>query len=711
MKYSVTGPVRALACTAALGVYATHAAPAGAVDATQSLAKLQTITVTARRFAEHEQDVPASLAVFTPSTIEAANVRSVRNVVALVPNASYSSGEEPGQVFFNVRGIGQVRNTAPAVAVILDGVQLFDVDQITQDLYDLQSIQFLKGPQGAIYGRDAIGGAIVIATRAPASSLSGWGQADYGTGNDRRLQGGLSSALVPQKLWFRAAGSVRRFDGDINDSFLDQDVNGVDSESAQFGLIGQPTDRLRLDLEASGTDMDTGAAWYSFVSPGTDPNAILPIDANVPGRSHRLLRSSSLKADYSAAGVKLTSISALSISRNSLNEDFDFSPLDLLTGRQYQRHQAASEELRLASTRNAGAQWLVGTAYYDILDRIDSQLLAMPGAGGTLFPFPIPSATVISETASSQLSHAYAVFGQVRLHPWQAVRVSGALRYDHDHVRNRQILTGARDYADFSAVQPQVTASYSLTPEAMVYVSAGRGFRAGGFNASSRITGIYKSETDWSYELGTKTSWLDDRLQANVAAYHTEDRDRQIYIFDQLSASETVTNPVRRARIDGIELDLKAVPLRRLEVSLNGGLQSSRIEAYDTSAFAGLPAAGNFTGNRLPLVPTYTYSSAVQYTVPAGNEIAVTARVEFIGSGGDYFWDLDNRKKRSPVNDVNLRLAVTHGRLMVSAHVEDLTDEKHIIDYEDHVFSGSPLGDFSLRSPGLRAGLTVRMRF
>lgn len=702
---------RALACTTALGLCATQAGPAGAADAAKPLAKLQTITVTARRFAEREQDVPASIAVFTPSTIQAANIHSVRNVMTLVPNASYSSGEQPGELFFNVRGIGQVRNTAPAVAVVVDGVQLFDINQITQGLYDLRSIQFLKGPQGAIYGRDAIGGAIIITTKAPTNNLTGWGQAEYGTGNDRRLQGGLSSALVAHRLWFRAAGSVRRFNGDIRNTFLNRDVNGVNSESAQLSLLGRPTDRLRLDLEASGTDIDSGAAWYSFVPPGTGPNAILPIEANIPGRSHRLLRSSSLKADYTASGLRLTSISALSISRNSLSEDFDFSPLNLLAGRQYQRHQTASQELRLRSMRETGAQWLVGAAYYNIIDRIDSQLLAMPGAGGVLFPFPIPSATAISETASSQLSNAYAVFGQVRLRPWRTLRVSGALRYDYDHVRNRQILTGTRAKADFSALQPQVTVSYALTPAAMVYASAGRGFRAGGFNASSRITGIYKSETDWSYELGTKTSWLGDRLQANLAAYYTEDRNRQIYIFDQLSASETVTNPVRRARIDGVELALRAVPVRDLQVSLNGGLQSSRIQSYDTSTFAGLPAAGNFTGNKLPLVPSYTYSSAVQYTVPVGDEITVTGRVELTGSGGDYFWDLNNKKKRSPVNDINLRLSTAYRRLLVSAYVDDLTNEKHIIGYEDHVFSGSPFGDFSLRSPGLRAGVVVRVRF
>ena len=673
--------------------------------------KLAEIVVTATRFAERAQDVPASLTVFTASRIQAQHIQSLSDVMALVPNASFASSEEPGQLFFNVRGIGQVRNTSPAVAVIVDGVQLFDINEITQGLYDLQSIQFLKGPQGAIYGRDAIGGAVIITTQAPTDAFTGWAQAGYGTGDDRQLEGGVSSALVPGELWFRAAANVRRFDGDIENTYLAQEVNGEDSEGVHFSLIGKPPGPLKLDLELSGNDADSGAAWYSYVPPGDSPNAILPIDSNIPGVSHRLVRTASLKTDYTLSGAVLTSVSALTASHDRLYQDFDFSPLNLLTAAQFQRHQTASQELRLASSGDHRTQWLLGTAYYNIIDRIDTQLFAMPGASGILVPFNVTSPLMISEAAASQLSDAYAVFGQLRLNPWQPVHVTGALRYDYDQVNNRDLVSAAQTAADFSAAQPQVTASYSLTSAAMVYASAGRGFRAGGFNASDRITGIYKAETDWSYEVGTKTSWLDNRLQADAALYYTEDYNRQIYILDQLTASETVTNPVPRARIDGLELDLRAIPLNGLEVSLDTGLQDSRIQSYDTSTFAGLPAAGNFTGNKLPQVPTYTYSSAIQYTVPVGAELTATGRLEFTGSGGDYYWNLDDAAKRSPVNDINLRASTAYRAYTLTAYVDDLTNERHILDYEAQTWSGSPFGNFNLRSPGLRAGVNVRLEF
>lgn len=671
--------------------------------------KLAEVTVTARRYTERAQDVPASLTVFTAARIQAAHIQSMSDVMTLVPNTSYAGSEEPGQLFFNVRGIGQVRNTAPAVAVVVDGVQLFDINEITQTLYDLKSIQFLKGPQGAIYGRDAIGGAVIITTKAPTDNLTGWAQGAYGTGNDRQLEGGASSALVPGKLWFRAAADVRRFNGDIENIYLHKKVNGEDSEGVHFSLISKPLQALKLDLELWGNDAVSGAAWYSYVPPGVSPNAILPIDSNVPGVSHRLVRTASLRTDYALSKVTLTSVSAFTASRDRLYQDFDFSPLNLLTAAQFQRHQTASEELRLASSDHGSVQWLLGTSYYNIIDRIDTQLFAMQGAGGVLVPFPITSPLLISEAAASQLSNAYAAFGQLRLHPLGPVHVTAALRYDEDHVHNHDFVSAKRSAANFSAYQPQITASYSLTRAAMVYASAGRGFRAGGFNANDRITGVYKAETDWSYELGTKTSWLGDRVHADAAFFYTEDYNRQIYILDQLTASETVSNPVRRARIDGLELDLRAIPLAALQVSIAAGVQDSRIQSYDTSTFAGLPAAGNFRGNRLPQVPTYTYSSAINYTVPVGDALTVTTRLEFTGSGGDYYWSLDNTAKRSPVNDINLRVTGAYHRYTVTAYVDDLTNEKHILDYEDHVWSGSPFGNFNLRSPGLRVGVIARL--
>jgi iron complex outermembrane receptor protein len=672
---------------------------------------VEQVTVTARKFAERAQDVPASISVFTPAEIEAAHIESLGDVVAELPGVSTSTGFEPGLLFFNVRGIGQVLNGEPPMAVVVDGVQLYDIDQITQGLYDLKSIEVLQGPQGAIYGRDAIGGAINITTASPTDELSGWASQEYGTGNDVRLQGSVSGAIIPDELWFRAAGSLRWFDGDIKDDYLDKDVNGEISQSGRFSLLAQPMSHLSFDFEASASDAHSGAAWYSPVPPGDGPNTILPVDMNIPGRSERLLRTFSLKTDYDFSGLTLTSISAFSLTDTSIYEDFDFLPQNYLSGYQVNQGKTTSQEFRLSSSPDSNLRWMVGATYYNIMEYEESILYLMPGAGGVFVPFPITTPVPASVAGAGDFNNAYALFGQVQYNPIPEIALTAALRYDADSISNTNIVSGVFTHSDFSAAQPQFTAAYTVSPNALVYASAGEGFRSGGFNASTRITPVYKSETDWSYELGAKTNWFSERLTANIAAYYTEDDNTQIYIFDQLSASETITNPVTRAHIAGTQLDVTAVPLSGWQIQATGGYQGTRIDSYDTSVFAGLPAAGNFTGNKLPQVPDYTYSLNTQYTMPVGDEVSLTGRTEFNGSGGDYYWNVDDKLARAAVNNINLRLSLDYDSYSATIFAENVTDKKNILEYEQQSFTGAPLGNYNLKSPGRVLGITLKERF
>ncbi len=671
---------------------------------------IETVTVTARVFSEQVQDVPASIAAFTPEAIEASHIQSIGDVVPQLPNVAVTAGFEPGLMFFNVRGIGQVLNGEPPMAVVVDGVQLYDIDQITQGLYDLKSIEVLQGPQGAIYGRDAIGGAINITTQAPTDELSGWASEEYGTGNDAHLQGSVSGALVPDELWFRASGSLRWFEGDIKDDYLDKELNGDISQSGRFSLLAQPTSELTLDFEVSATNAHSGAAWYSFVPPGDGPNTILPIDLDLPGRSERTLRTFSLKTDYTFSDLTLTSITAFTLTDTSILEDFDFLPQSWLSGYQVNRNKTTSQEFRLTSSPDSNLRWVVGATYYNISNYVKSTLYLLPGAGGVLVPFPIAAPTPASVAGAGDTNNAYAVFGQVQYNPIPDVALTAALRYDADSIDNTDVVSGTRTHAGFSAAQPQFTASYKVTPDALVYVSAGEGFRSGGFNASTRITPIFKSETDWSYEVGAKTSWFSNHLTANVAAYWTEDENTQIYIFDQLTASETITNPVKRGHIVGGQIDVTAVPVSGWQIQASGGYQRTRIDSYDTSVFARLPAAGNFTGNDLPQVPDYTYSLNTQYTLPVSDAFSVTARAEFNGSGGSYYWNVDNKLSRAALNMINLRLTADYENLSATVFVENATDKKNILEYEQQTFTGAPLGDYNLQSPGRVIGITLKER-
>ncbi|MDT9598801.1 TonB-dependent receptor [Sphingosinicella rhizophila] len=670
------------------------------------------IVVTARKREERLQDVPESIAVFSAESIEAANIENIRDVALNVPNLSISSAEQPGIALINIRGVGQVRNGEPPVAVIIDGVQLSNVNQFTQDLFDIERIEVLKGPQGAIYGRNAIGGAINIITRQPTNEFEGRIEGSYGTGDDFGARAAISGPIIADKLLFRLSGSFRSFDGDITNETLDQKVNFEDSNSIRLSLLARPSDDLTIDIRGSRSENQSGAAFYSYVPPGAQRTDLLPITGDILGEVDRTLYDASVKVEYRAPFATLTSISAYTRTKFALVEDFDFLPFDFLSGEQRFKSDAWSQELR-ASSDDGPVDWMFGVYLLKTDSTLDSEIYARPGAGGVLFPFPIPAPMLFVATRSTDDNLAYAGFGNVSFRPLPKLEISVGARYDVDERKQLdRAAPGQPTYeATFKSFQPKASLTFFASDAVNLYASAGKGFRSGGFNPSDRITRRYKSEENLSYEAGIKTSWLDRRLTFNAAAFYTDVDDRQIYLFDQVTGSQIITNPIPKSRIVGVEFDLSARPVPGLDISLSGGLLDSDIRRYDTDVFAGLPAEGDFTGNELPQVPNWSYAAAVQYRIPAGSDLTITPRLEANGRGGDFYWEVDNRDKRGAVHLVNARLSFDYRNFGVTAFVENLFDEEYLVDVVAQRFSGAPLGDYNMRSPGRRFGVIARAKF
>jgi iron complex outermembrane receptor protein len=682
---------------------------AGAIAPNGAL--LEEVIVTGRKREERLEEVPDSISVFGEAAIERSGIRDIRDVAQRVPNFSITYGQQPGAESISIRGVGQVRNGEPPVAVVIDGVQLASGFQMTQELFDIERIEVLKGPQGAVYGRNAIGGAINVVTRKPDNEFEGAVEGGFGTGDDRRASAHLSGALVDDRLMLRAAGSVRDFEGDIDNSTLRHPVNGEDTTNLRLNLLALPTDALTLDLRYSRLDTDAGAAWYAFVPPSESiSNALTPY-ADRAGQSTRLLEDAVLKVDLALESSALTLISAYSTIEGSVDEDFDFTPLDLLSAAQVLDQKSWSHELRLASTGSGPVKWLAG-AYYLATDRdLDTEAYLRPGASLILVPFLIEQPTVFSAARSSEDNTAYAAFGQLSRRYDSGLELSLAVRHDVEEREQLDRVSGERFRRRFSSFQPKAAATYFFDNDAMMYLSLGKGFRSGGFNANARITRIYQPETNWNLELGAKLTGAGGRLAFDAAAFFTRVDDRQIFTLDLASASQVIANPVKRAEIRGVEFNLMARPVDALELSLGAGYMDTKIRSYDPTVYADLPSGGDFTGNRLPLTPEFSYSAAVQYRLDVASGLRLNTRLEANGSGGEYYWEVDNRDERDSQMLVSARILAEIGSVTVVGSIENLFDEDYVLEYVSQRFSGSPFGNFSLAAPGRRYGLSIKYAF
>ncbi|MEX2525254.1 MAG: TonB-dependent receptor [Gammaproteobacteria bacterium] len=295
---------------------------------TQGATVLEEVVVTARKREENLQDIPDTIVALSADTIERSHIVMVRDVTARIPNVSIEESLSPTSTFIGVRGVVSTRNGEPAVAMVVDGVQISSSTEISQAFIDAERIEVLKGPQGALYGRNAIGGAILITTKGVTDELSGSVKAGYGNHNFMEFDGSLSGPIT-DNLKFRIAANFRDFDGTITNEFIKELADGANISSAldvskdassytdfetNKDLSGRlewtPTDSTTVDLRFRHSDLETGAYWYrpSIRMETSNDYIDFPIGNNVNSVAFRTINSGTVKIDHEMDFGTITSI-------------------------------------------------------------------------------------------------------------------------------------------------------------------------------------------------------------------------------------------------------------------------------------------------------------------------------------------------------------------------------------------------------------------
>jgi len=278
--------------------------------------------VTARKRDETIQNVPVTENVFTQQAIEAAGIESPRDFVAMVPNMTLVEVQNVGNSFITIRGISQARNSEPSVAVLVDGVLETNPYQFDQELTDIREIEVLKGPQGALYGRNAIGGAILIHTVDPSDHFSGAARVGVGQRRVREGQVAISGPIDSAgTLKYRASLNYNNTDGYRQNMFLNRKADPYRDYSGRLRLLWKPSEQWSADLRAFRDRVETTAFYYIipraneasvFSDFSTPPNAndvTSPIQNNNLGTDNRDVTDVALKLDYRLGGGTLTAVS------------------------------------------------------------------------------------------------------------------------------------------------------------------------------------------------------------------------------------------------------------------------------------------------------------------------------------------------------------------------------------------------------------------
>lgn len=432
---------------------------------------LEEIVVTARKRNENFQDVPVTMDVFTAQEIAAAGIESPRDFIAMVPNMTLVETQNIGNSFITIRGISQARNSEPSVAVLVDGVLETNPYEFTQGLYDIKQIEVLKGPQGALYGRDAIGGAIIIHTADPSDHFEASTRLGVGNGLAEtaglNLSGPLDSAGT---LKYRASFNYYNTDGYLQNIYLDRKADPYRDYSGRLRLLWTPADNFSADLRFMYDKAETTAYYFviprsqesnpfsDFTTPGNANDTASPIQNNNLGTDDRDILDVALKLDYSLGYGTITSITDFNHTKEiDTGDAYDFRPVTTsveyaLTGgtpaadggpfdesqSQFIDVKTISQELRFTSPVVNGFSWIAGAYFVHTKRFISTGNLADRGDGvPAVFYTPSvdptnPFATNTNQTflSDSQDNNAWAVFADATYEFTKQWELDVALRYD-----------------------------------------------------------------------------------------------------------------------------------------------------------------------------------------------------------------------------------------------------------------------------------------
>ncbi|WP_082703490.1 TonB-dependent receptor [Novosphingobium sp. Fuku2-ISO-50] len=631
---------------------------------------VETITVTARKREEKLQETPISISAFSAKGLESRNITQIDQIAQSVPNLTIkssvsTSGNNTSASFF-IRGIGQsdfLLNVDPGVGLYVDGVYVPRSIGGLLDLLDPERIEVLRGPQGTLFGRNTIGGAISITSQKPSSTWTGYGQVTTGSYNRLDFSARVSGPIAENLLVAVSAERLKE-DGYVKNMLPGgPDEGGRNSWSMRGQLSYTPTDRLSIDLAADYTQQRDETSPNVLIA--VNPNALLVSSYNAkvggtcvtaaassnpacfssyyvagPYRTYSTYLTSNPVSEafaqsvlgapfapqsnadiygvsgtigYDFGAAKLKSITAFRSVNAVYPRDTDHSPLQVEQVLNRFIDKEFTQELQLSGKGfDDRLKWLIG-AFYDHetgthRDFLDVDLFVAL-SGGSVKNDSVAVYTQETYEITSKLSLTAGVRwtdDTKRFTPDQYIVQDLGLGIPAGTplLPNTQVETTAREWT------PYVNLSYKWTPDVMTYASYSKGYKGGGF--TQRVfpplpaTPSFAPETANVYEVGFKSAAFGHRLQVNGAAFYTDYKNLQV---NTLAGIAPITENAAAATIKGFELEAQATPVDGLHLEASTGYLDAAYKHLDQAAID----AGLALGNKLVDTPKWTYALSASY--------------------------------------------------------------------------------------------------
>lgn len=636
--------------------WAQEAAPAA--EAASEATTLDKITVTARKREETIQEVPIAVTAFTPETLDKLNVQDLADLDAQVPNLTiYAARGSSSTATAYIRGVGQADplwGVDPGVGIYLDDVYIARPQGALLDVFDVGRIEVLRGPQGTLYGKNTIGGAIKYISRALPTETEGFAQLTVGNYNQLDAKAALGGSIGGPDSGLRARVSVASMnrDGFGTNLLNGQEVSDKEINAARFQLGAYAGDDLDFQFALDWLDDQSGVRGAKMLAPNPLAPAYPPLDdrydirSGMPNVNDTVMKGASATVNWRPNDNWVFKyVIAKRESDTETNIDFDTTPLKLVDVRAFYSDSQVTNELQANYDAGGRARGVMGLYSFD------------GDAGGQVLnhffnPLAPPALTnpLYGDTQGVVNTKSFAVYADWTFDLTDRLKLDVGARYTdedkHAIALNRFYLTPTYETSwgtaanfdktvNFKNVSPKVSLDYEITDDIMVYGLASRGFKSGGYNIRANTTAVPRSGEPFddeqvdSYEIGSKMAFFDQTLFLNLAAFHNVYKDIQLSVFTSYTlpnGSQSFFGDFTNAgkgTVNGAEIEYQWLPNEHWLISGNLAWLDAKYDEFITS---GVNVADS---QRFTNAPEFSGALNVEWRTALANGGNLSARVGY----------------------------------------------------------------------------------
>jgi iron complex outermembrane receptor protein len=694
----------------ALALGASGIAAAQDISSVGNLSQIENIVVTARRHEESSQVTPVTVDALSADQLAAAHITSAADVLKDVPGFTFNQSN-PTQPEVFMRGMGSdiFSITADqAIGFFQDGVYLARSQAANMQVFDLERVEVVKGPQGLEFGKNVAGGAVNYIPQAPTDKPEAIVTAGYGNYNSTELQGILNGP-IDSNLNGRLSVSDQNHDGYAKNTLTNHDAEWQDAFTARGQFDYRPSEDFDVLLSLDGTHNRGGGFWVNNAIPSKQDKPFINSDPrkgpnNLDPTDREDMVGASAKVTWKLGSYTLTSLTAArdAVIQNQANEGgsyINFAALphnangtlnfngfnsggindDYYDNTKGERVTTVSEEVRLASDPSRDLSWVAGAyAQYEKGARHELENFVFAAAPTKYYN---PSFAGQNYVLTSLDATTESVFGELTYHITDAISIEVGARHVEDQksmnsfhscqtiCQSYGLLTNqagqtvnafdATDSKSWGATTPSANVSWLVNDNAFTYFTYSTGFKSGAWNDDNssstyaQAVKAYDPEHSQNFEIGAKTDWFNKHLRVNASGFLSDYSNLQTQQFVVLTPNAPGANVIANAgsaQVRGAELEVTAIPIDGLLLSANAVNQIGRItsDMFNTFKDASyISHTDNLNGTTLRRTPHVSYNLSATYTNSVSPTLDgfVNATYAYTGS---YYFENDKNPQLDP---------------------------------------------------------------